>query len=158
MVERVTIIGVISDTHGLLRPEAIAALHGVDRILHAGDVGDPEILVALAQVAPVTAVRGNIDTKAWAAGLSQTEMVEVDGVTIYMLHDLSQLDLKLEAAGIQSVVYGHSHQPKIDQKNGVLFFNPGSAGPRRFNKPTTIGKLTVEAGAVRAEIIDLAGK
>jgi putative phosphoesterase len=158
MVERVTIIGVISDTHGLLRPEAIAALHGVDRILHAGDVGDPEILVALAQVAPVTAVRGNVDTKAWAVGLSQTEIVEVDGVTIYLLHDLSQLDLKLEAAGIQAVVYGHSHQPKIDQKNGVLFFNPGSAGPRRFNKPVSIGKLTVKAGVVRAEIIDLAGK
>jgi putative phosphoesterase len=158
VVERLTIIGVISDTHGLLRPEAIAALHGVDRILHAGDVGDPEILVALAQIAPVTAVRGNVDTKAWAAGLSQTEIVEVDGVAIYMLHDLSQLDLKLEAAGIQAVVYGHSHQPKIDQKNGVLFFNPGSAGPRRFNKPTTIGKLTVKAGVVRAEIIDLAGK
>ena len=153
-----TIIGVISDTHGLLRPEAIAALHGVDRILHAGDVGDPEILVALAQVAPVTAVRGNVDTKAWAVGLSQTEIVEVDGVTIYLLHDLSQLDLKLEAAGIQAVVYGHSHQPKIDQKNGVLFFNPGSAGPRRFNKPVSIGKLTVKAGVVRAEIIDLAGK
>lgn len=158
MVERVTIIGVISDTHGLLRPEAIAALHGVDRILHAGDVGDPEILVALAQVAPVTAVRGNVDTKAWAAELSQTEIVEVDGVTIYLLHDLSQLDLKLEAAGIQAVVYGHSHQPEIDQKNGVLFFNPGSAGPRRFNKPVSIGKLTVKAGVVRAEIIDLAGK
>lgn len=158
MSERVATIGVISDTHGLLRPEALAALRGVDRILHAGDVGDPEILVALAQVAPVTAVRGNVDTKAWAAGLSQTEIVEVDGVTIYMLHDLSQLDLKLEAAGIQAVVYGHSHQPKSDQRNGVLYFNPGSAGPRRFNKPITIGKLMVEGEVVRAEIINLTGK
>jgi putative phosphoesterase len=158
MSERVTTIGVISDTHGLLRPEALTALRGSDRILHAGDVGDPEILVALAQISPVTAVRGNIDTKAWAAALSQTEMVELEGVTIYMLHDLSQLDLKLKAAGIRAVVYGHSHQPKIEQRNGVLYFNPGSAGPRRFNKPTTIGKLTVKAEEVRAEIIDLAGK
>jgi uncharacterized protein len=157
MSGRVVTIGVISDTHGLLRPEAVAALHGVDRILHAGDVGDPEILVALGKVAPVTAVRGNVDTKAWAAGLSQTEIVEIDGVTIYMLHDLSRLDLKPQAAGIQAVVYGHSHQSKIEEKNGVLFFNPGSAGPRRFNKPATLGKLTIKAGIVRTEIIDLAG-
>ena len=155
MSERVTTIGVISDTHGLLRPQAIDSLHGVDQILHAGDVGDPEILIALAEVAPVTAVRGNVDTKAWAGRLSQTEIVEVDGVTIYMLHNLSQLDLKLEAAGIRAVVSGHSHQPKIEEKNGVLFFNPGSAGPRRFNKPISIGKLTIKAGIVRAEIIDL---
>jgi putative phosphoesterase len=155
VAERVTTIGVISDTHGLLRPEAIAALQGVDRILHAGDVGDPEILIALAEVAPVTAVRGNVDTQAWAGRLSQTEIVEVDGVTIYMLHDLSQLDLKPKAAGFRAVVYGHSHQPKIEEKDGVLFFNPGSAGPRRFNKPISIGKLTIKAGVVRAETIDL---
>jgi putative phosphoesterase len=155
MLERVTTIGVISDTHGLLRTEAIAALHGVDRIFHAGDIGDPEILIALAQVAPVTAVRGNIDSKSWAGRLSQTEMVELDGVTIYMLYDLSQLDLKLEAAGIRAVVYGHSHQPKIEEKNGVLFFNPGSAGPRRFNNPISLGKLTIKARVVNAEIIEL---
>jgi hypothetical protein len=155
MSDQVTTIGVISDTHGLLRPEALAALQGVDRILHAGDVGDPEILVALSKTAPVVAVRGNVDTASWVRALRQTEMIEVGGMSIYMLHDLEQLDLKPEAAGIRAVVYGHSHQPKIEEKNGVLFFNPGSAGPRRFNKPISIGKLTIEAGIVRAEVIDL---
>jgi hypothetical protein len=155
MSDQVTTIGVISDTHGLLRPEALAALQGVDRILHAGDVGDPEILVALSKTAPVVAVRGNVDTASWVRALRQTEMIEVGGMSIYMLHDLEQLDLKPEAAGIRAVVYGHSHQPKIEEKNGVLFFNPGSAGPRRFHKPISIGKLTIEAGIVRAEVIDL---
>lgn len=155
MSDQVTTIGVISDTHGLLRPEALAALQGVDRILHAGDVGDPEILVALSKTAPVVAVRGNVDRARWARALRQTEMIEVGGMSIYMLHDLEQLDLKPEAAGIRAVVYGHSHQPKIEEKNGVLFFNPGSAGPRRFHKPISIGKLTIEAGIVRAEVIDL---
>jgi hypothetical protein len=155
MSDQVTTIGVISDTHGLLRPEALAALQGVDRILHAGDVGDPEILVALSKTAPVVAVRGNVDTASWVRALRQTEMIEVGGMSIYMLHDLEQLDLKPEAAGIRAVVYGHSHQPKIEEKNGVLFFNPGSAGPRRFHKPISIGKLTIEARIVRAEVIDL---
>lgn len=155
MSDQATTIGVISDTHGLLRPEALAALQGVDRILHAGDVGDPEILVALSKTAPVVAVRGNVDTASWVRALRQTEMIEVGGMSIYMLHDLEQLDLKPEAAGIRAVVYGHSHQPKIEEKNGVLFFNPGSAGPRRFHKPISIGKLTIEARIVRAEVIDL---
>jgi hypothetical protein len=155
MSDQVTAIGVISDTHGLLRPEALAALQGVNRIIHAGDVGDPEILVALSKTAPVVAVRGNVDRARWARALRQTEMIEVGGMSIYMLHDLEQLDLKPEAAGIRAVVYGHSHQPKIEEKNGVLFFNPGSAGPRRFHKPISIGKLTIEAGIVRAEVIDL---
>jgi hypothetical protein len=155
MSDQATTIGVISDTHGLLRPEALAALQGVDRILHAGDVGDPEILVALSKTAPVVAVRGNVDTASWVRALRQTEMIEVGGMSIYMLHDLEQLDLKPEAAGIRAVVYGHSHQPKIEEKNGVLFFNPGSAGPRRFHKPISIGKLTIEAGIARAEVIDL---
>lgn len=155
MSDQATTIGVISDTHGLLRPEALAALQGVNRIIHAGDVGDPEILVALSKTAPVVAVRGNVDRARWARALRQTEMIEVGGMSIYMLHDLEQLDLKPEAAGIRAVVYGHSHQPKIEEKNGVLFFNPGSAGPRRFHKPISIGKLTIEAGIVRAEVIDL---
>src|SRR5271169_5949358 len=126
-MKRIT-LGVISDTHGLLRPEAVEALRGSDRILHAGDVGIPEILEALAQIAPVTAIRGNVDTDAWALALPAIEVVEVSGVSIYMLHDLGQLDLKPEAAGFRVVVYGHSHQPKIEKKSGVLYFNPGSAG------------------------------
>ena len=149
------IIGVISDTHGLLRREAVDALRGVDRILHAGDVGDPEILETLASIAPVTAIRGNVDTQPWARKLPETELVEIGGVTIYMLHDLARLDLKPEAAGISAVVYGHSHQPKTEVKNGVVYFNPGSAGPRRFRLPVSVGKLVIEAGKVRAELIRL---
>jgi uncharacterized protein len=149
------ILGVISDTHGLLRPEAIEALRGSDRILHAGDVGAAEILEALAQIAPVTAIRGNVDTDAWARALPKTEVVTAGGVSIYILHDLGQLDLKLGAAGFRVVVYGHSHQPKIEEKNGVLYFNPGSAGPRRFNLPVSLGKLLIREREVRAELIEL---
>jgi putative phosphoesterase len=126
---------VISDTHGLLRPQAIEALQGSVRILHAGDVGAPAILEALAQTAPVTAIRGNVDTAPWARTLLKPEIIEINAVSIYMLHDLSQLDIKPEAAGFRVVVFGHSHHPKIEEKNGVLYFNPGSAGPRRFNLP-----------------------
>jgi len=153
--ERIT-LGVISDTHGLLRPEAVKALRGSDRILHAGDVGAPEILEGLAQIAPVTAIRGNVDTDAWARSLPATEVVEAGGVSIYMLHDLGQFDLKARAAGFRVVVYGHSHQPKMEEKNGVLYFNPGSAGPRRFHLPVSVGKLTIAAGKVRAELVELA--
>jgi uncharacterized protein len=148
-------IGVISDTHGLLRPEAVEALRGSDRILHAGDVGDPEILEALRQIAPVSAIRGNVDTGSWARGLPETEVVEIDEVSIYMLHDLNQLDLKPEAAGFRVVIYGHSHKPQMEQRNGVLYFNPGSAGPRRFRLPVSIGKLIIAAGTVRAELVEL---
>lgn len=147
--------GVISDTHGLLRPEALSALRGVERILHAGDVGDPGILDRLREVAPVIAVRGNVDRGAWAKRLPETEVVEVDGVTIYMLHHLGHLDLKPEAAGFGAVVSGHSHQPKIEEKNGVLYFNPGSAGPKRFRLPVSVGKLHIECGKLRAELIVL---
>jgi putative phosphoesterase len=112
-------LGVISDTHGLLRPEAVAALRGSGRILHAGDVGSPEILDALAKIAPVTAIRGNIDTDPWEHSLPDTEVIEIGGISIYMLHDLGQLDLKPEAAGFRVVVYGHSHRPKMEEKNGV---------------------------------------
>jgi len=149
------ILGIISDTHGLLRPEVAEALRGVDRILHAGDVGAPEILDSLAQIAPVTAVRGNVDTQRWARALPERELVEINGLSIYILHDLSQLDLKPEAAGIRAVIHGHSHQPKIEEKNGVLYFNPGSAGPRRFRLPVSVGKLCIEAGKVQSEIMPL---
>jgi len=151
----VVTLGVISDTHGLLRPQAMEALHGSNWILHAGDVGAPEILETLAKIAPVTAIRGNVDTGRWADALPATELVEIGGVSIYMLHDLGQLDLKPEAAGVRVVVYGHSHQPKIEEKNGVLYFNPGSAGPRRFNLPVSMGKLTIDAGKIRAELVEL---
>jgi len=149
------IIGVISDTHGLLRPEAVEALAGADHVLHAGDIGAPEILLALARIAPVTAIRGNVDTEAWARRLPENEAVEMGGVTIYMLHDLGRLDLKPEAAGMRVVVYGHSHQPTIEEKKGVLYFNPGSAGPRRFKLPVSVGKLAIEKGKVHGELIEL---
>jgi|ERR1700691_1830530 uncharacterized protein len=149
------LLGLISDTHGLLRPEALAALQGVDQILHAGDIGAPEILAALAKIAPVTAVRGNIDTEAWSRILPETEVFEAEGVSIYILHDRSKLDLKPEAAGIAAVIYGHSHQPKIEEKNGVLYINPGSAGPKRFTLPVSVGKLQIKKGKLSAEIIEL---
>jgi putative phosphoesterase len=153
--ERPTIIGVISDTHGLLRPEAVEALRGSDRILHAGDVGTPEILQGLAKIAPLIAIRGNVDSAPWARALPATEVIEAGGISIYMLHDLAQLDLKPEAAGFRVVVYGHSHQPKIEEKNGVLYFNPGSAGPRRFRLPVSVGRLTIASGNVRTELVEL---
>jgi putative phosphoesterase len=148
-------IGVISDTHGLLRPEAIAALRGSDRILHAGDVGDPGILDRLCELAPVTAVRGNVDRGPWAAALPETELVEVEGLSIYLIHDLGQLDLKPEAAGIRVVTYGHSHQPKIEEKNGVLFINPGSAGPRRLHLRMSLGALEINVSRIQTRLINL---
>jgi len=155
MAKKPVTLGVISDTHGLLRPEALEALRGSDLILHAGDVGAPEILEALVQIAPVTAIRGNVDTGAWARFLPTTEVVEAGAVRIYMLHDLGQLDLKKEAARFRLVIYGHSHQPKIEEKNGVLYFNPGSAGPRRFSLPVSVGRLRIDAGKVQAEVVQL---
>jgi uncharacterized protein len=160
MAENPIIIGVISDTHSLLRPEAVEALRGSNRILHAGDVGNYAILKALAQIAPVTAIRGNVDNGPWARSLPATEVVEIGGISIYILHNLAQLDLKPEAAGFRVVIYGHSHQPKIEEmkiegKNGVLYFNPGSAGPRRFRLPVSVGRLTITAGKVGAELMNL---
>ena len=149
------LLGLISDTHGLLRPEALAALQGADQILHAGDIGAPEILAALAAIAPVTAVRGNVDTQPWSRALPETELFEADGATIYMLHDRAKLDLKPEAAGIAAVIYGHSHQPGIEEINGVLYINPGSAGPRRFILPVSVGKLEIRKGKPTSEIIEL---
>lgn len=148
-------IGVISDTHGLLRPEAIAALEGVDHILHAGDVGDIAILDRLRQLAPVTAIRGNVDRTGAVAMLPETEMVELDGKFFYLVHDLHDLDLKPETADISAVVSGHSHQPKIEWKNEVLYFNPGSSGPRRFSLPISIGLIDIRQNRLEAKILDL---
>jgi hypothetical protein len=149
------LIGVISDTHGLLRPEALLALRGSDHIIHAGDVGDPKILPRLAAIAPVTAVRGNIDKGAWAKKLPATEVLEFQSVSIYILHSLAELDLKPEAAGFAAVISGHSHVPKQEKKNGVLYFNPGSAGPKRFRLPVTIGRLKVTDGRASGEIVEI---
>jgi hypothetical protein len=148
-------IGVISDTHGLLRPEAVDTLHGSDFIIHAGDVGDREILEELREIAPVTAVRGTIDRGDWTKALPKTNVLEVGQTSIYILHILTDLDLKPEAAGFSAVIYGHSHVPKVETRNGVLYFNPGSAGPRRFKLPVTVGRVTVESGKLRGEIIPL---
>jgi uncharacterized protein len=148
-------IGVISDTHGLLRPEALAVLRGSDYIIHAGDIGDPEILNQLSKIAPVTAVRGNVDRESWAKKIPATNVLEVEGVSIYILHSLAALDLKPEAAGFNVVVSGHSHTPNQEIKNGVLYFNPGSAGPKRFNLPVSVGRLIVEKGKARAEIAEI---
>ena len=149
------LIGVISDTHGLLRPEAIEVLRGSEHIIHAGDVGGPEILERLSAIAPLTAVRGNIDNSAWGWNLPETQVLELAGTFIYVLHDLKQLDLKPKAAGFAVVVSGHSHVPKQETRDGVLYFNPGSAGPRRFRLPVSVGKLMVEANHVEAQIITL---
>ena len=145
-------VGVISDTHGLLRPAVLEALRGSHHIIHAGDVGSPEILEQLAAIAPVTAVRGNIDKDAWARKLPETEVFEIAGISIYVLHDLAKLDLKPKAAGFDIVISGHSHVPKQKTLDGVLYLNPGSAGPRRFKFPVTVGRLVIAPNGVRAEI------
>lgn len=149
------LIGVISDTHGLLRPEALETLRGSHYIIHAGDIGSPEVLESLSQIAPVTAVRGNIDKSAWARKLPETEVVEIGDVSIYILHDLAELDLHPKAAGFSVVISGHAHIPKQETRDGVLYFNPGSAGPRRFKLPITAGKLLIEDDSIRGEIIEL---
>lgn len=149
------IVGVISDTHGLLRPEALAALRGVEHILHAGDVGDIAILDALRKIAPVTAIRGNVDTSGACAELPATDVVELDDRLFYLVHSVRDLDINPAAAGIAMVVSGHSHKASVAVRNGVVFFNPGSAGPRRFSLPVTVGFVTVEDG-VEASVMELA--
>jgi len=149
-----TLIGVISDTHGLLRAEAIAALRGCDLIVHAGDVGSPDVLDRLGELAPVRAVRGNIDTQSWARRLPETEVVEAGALLLWVLHDIAALDLD-PAAGFAAVIFGHSHKPSIEMRSGALYFNPGSAGPRRFKLPVTVGRLRVAAGSIRPEIVEL---
>lgn len=146
------IVGVISDTHGLLRPEAIEALRGSEHIIHAGDIGSPEIIPALEKVAPVTAIRGNVDTQSWAQRFAETEVVELAGFHIYIIHDLKAMDLNPKAAGFAVVISGHSHQPKQEKKDSVLYFNPGSAGPRRFKLPISVGRLEISHQGIQAEI------
>jgi putative phosphoesterase len=155
MAPRVHTVGVISDTHGLLRPEAVAALAGVERIVHAGDIGSPDVLTQLGRVAPVVAVRGNNDRDAWAADIPETEVVEIGGVSLYLLHDLHELDLDPRAAGFAAVIAGHSHQPRMDERDGVLYLNPGSAGPRRFKLPISLARLTVAGARVQARLVTL---
>ena len=148
-------IGVISDTHGLVRPQALRALAGADLIVHAGDVGGPEVLDALRAVAPVVAVRGNNDRGPWAAALAETEVVETGGRNLYVLHDLKELDLDPRAEGFDAVIAGHSHQPRIERRDGVLYLNPGSAGPRRFRLPIAVAWLAVDSTRLDAEIVHL---
>jgi putative phosphoesterase len=148
-------VGVISDTHGLLRPQALAALQGADHILHAGDVGDAAILKALRAIAPVTAIRGNTDEGGPCSHLPPTELVELGENNVYMLHDVKRLDLNPEAAGISAVIFGHSHKPLVEWRRGVLFLNPGSAGPRRFELPVTLAWLCIEGGSLSAQIVHL---
>ena len=150
------ILGVISDTHGLLRPEAVAALRGVDRIIHAGDIGAPEVLAALGEIAPVTAVRGNNDRAAWARAIPLTQVVDAGGVLVYVIHDVGELDVDPGAGGFGVVIAGHSHQPRNELRDGVLWFNPGSAGARRFKLPIAVGRLAIDAGRARGEIVTLA--
>ena len=142
-------IGLISDTHGLLRPEAVRALAGVSHIIHAGDIGGADILAELRKIAPVHAVRGNNDKGAWAAGVPLYQALELEGVSIHVLHDIKELDLDPKAAGFEVVVSGHSHKPTIDERDGVTFVNPGSAGPRRFKLPVTVGYLDITTGEHR---------
>ncbi|HEU4686942.1 MAG TPA: metallophosphoesterase family protein [Vicinamibacterales bacterium] len=148
-------VGVISDTHGLLRPEAVAALSGSELILHAGDVGDPEILKSLRQIAPTVAVRGNVDTAAWARVLPMTEVVEVEKLHLYMLHDLSTIDVDPKAAGFAAVISGHTHRPIAEMRGGVLYLNPGSAGPRRFSLPIAVARLRIDGTTISHEIVEL---
>jgi uncharacterized protein len=149
-------IGIISDTHGLLRPEAERRLAGVDHIVHAGDIGRPEIVEALRRIAPVTAVRGNVDSAEWAREYADTELVRLAGKAIYILHDLKTLHIDARA-GIDVIVSGHSHVPKIQRIDGILYLNPGSAGPRRFKLPITLATLEVTPDGLRPEIYDLEG-
>ncbi len=149
-------LGVISDTHGLLRPEAVTALRGCARIIHAGDVGRPAVLAELERIAPVEAVRGNVDHGAWAEALPHDRVVEAGGLQLYVLHDLEQLDLDPAAAGFRVVITGHSHRPAAERRNGVLYLNPGSAGPRRFRLPVSLARLQLHNGEVREELIELA--
>jgi putative phosphoesterase len=150
-----TTIGLISDTHSLLRPQAVEALKGVDLIVHAGDIGSPDVIDGLSAIAPVRAVRGNIDKETWAQQFPANDVVEIAGRYLYVLHNRQELDLDPAAAGFDVVISGHSHKPSIDKVGGVLFVNPGSAGPRRFTLPIAIAKLRVTQQAIEAEVQEL---
>ncbi len=148
-------IGVISDTHGLLREAAAAALRGCALIVHAGDVGGPDVLARLRAIAPTVAVRGNNDTGSWASALPTWEVVEVGHISLYVIHDLAKLDLDPKAAGLAAVISGHSHRPRAEVRDGILYLNPGSAGPRRFTLPVAVAKLQVEGTSLAHEIVEL---
>jgi len=149
------IIGVISDTHGLVRPEALSALKGAELIIHGGDIGKPEVLESLRSIAPVCAIRGNNDSDAWAKKLPDILKLQINFVKIYVIHDVNELAIDAGAAAIRAVISGHSHQPSVVKRDAVLFINPGSAGPRRFKLPTSVSKLLLRRGRVQAEIIEL---
>jgi putative phosphoesterase len=149
------LVGVISDTHGLVRPEALAALAGVEHIVHAGDIGGPEVLAALRAIAPVTAVRGNNDREPWAAAIRERETITLGATSIHVLHDVKELALDPMTSGVHAVIAGHSHRPRIERVHGVLFLNPGSAGPRRFSLPVSVARLRVDGALLEADIIEL---
>jgi len=149
------VVGIISDTHGLLRPEACAALAGSDLIVHAGDIGDPKVLAGLAEIAPVQAVRGNKDCGPWAEAIDTTAAIEVAGQWLYVLHDLHELDLDPRAAGFAAVITGHSHRPLIETRGGVLYVNPGSAGPRRFKLPIALARLRIDTNGLSGAILEI---
>jgi uncharacterized protein len=155
MIEGALRVALLSDTHGLLRPEALAFLRGADHIVHAGDIGDAGVLEALRRVAPVTAVRGNNDFGPWAENIAETELLKIGGVSIYVLHDLKRLGLDPAAAGFHVVVSGHSHQPRIDARDGVLYVNPGSCGPRRFKLPISVGEVRISGRSVKPKLVEL---
>jgi putative phosphoesterase len=148
-------VGVISDTHGLVRPSAKEFLQGSDLIIHGGDICGADVLAELSSVAPVTAVRGNNDKGAWARQLRETELIQVGGIFIYVIHDLAKLDIDPQAAGVRIVVSGHSHRPMIEENDGVLYVNPGSAGPRRFRLPVSVAEITVSGTSVAAHVVEL---
>ncbi|HMA73477.1 MAG TPA: metallophosphoesterase family protein [Xanthobacteraceae bacterium] len=148
-------LGVISDTHGLLRPEAIAALRGCDLIIHAGDVGSAAVLDGLRDIAPTVAIRGNVDIGTWADHLPPTDIVEVGELMFYLLHNIADLDLDPPTAGFAAVVFGHSHRPSIETRDGVLYLNPGSAGPRRFSLPMSLARVMVAGRELKPEIVEL---
>ncbi len=148
-------IGLISDTHGLLRPDALAALQGCAQIIHAGDIGKPQVLDGLRAIAPLQAIRGNIDTADWALELPERLDLRIGSLTLHVLHDLKQLDIDPLAAGVGVVIAGHSHKPKVERRNGVLYINPGSAGPRRFSLPISLALLELNDGDAQVELISL---
>jgi uncharacterized protein len=148
-------VGVISDTHGLVREEALRALRGSDVILHAGDIGSPEVLSELQRIAPTHAVRGNNDRDEWGRSLPLTAVVELGTHLVYLLHDIADLDVDPAAAGFAAVIYGHSHKPRMEDREGVLYLNPGSAGPRRFTLPIAVARMQVSAGGLKAELVEL---
>jgi hypothetical protein len=155
MITNDLLVGVISDTHGLLRPQALDALRGSDLIIHAGDVGQPDLLEPLRALAPLHVVRGNVDHGAWAAALPMTARVEIGPHVFHVLHNIAELDLDPPTTGFAAVVYGHSHQPSIETRDGVLWLNPGSAGPRRFSLPITVARVRLAGGALHPEIVAL---